>query len=65
MIIIFFNEFDLKFFQLCDNSNLINFSKIHLIHTLCDKDIFTSCVIGKSCCVIQVITHFKTANGLI
>ena len=56
MIIIFFKLFYIKYFQLCDNSIIFTFSKIYVINTLCDKAIL-ACVIGKSCCVIQVITH--------
>ena len=57
MIIIFFNEFVSKFFQLCDNSIFFTFSKIYVINTLCDKAIL-ACVIGKSCCVIQQFTLY-------
>ena len=55
MLFIFFNEFDLKFFKLCDNSIFFTFSKIYVIKPLCDKAIL-ACVIGKSFCVIQQFT---------
>ena len=43
---------------LCDNSIFITFSKIYVIHTLCDKATF-ACVIGIPCCVIKQFSRNK------